>query len=100
MQRRTLIEMAPAAVVAYGMGGSSIGRAADWKDRVKEFRVGLLGGENTADRLKKYDGFQHLLQEKLGHCSEPKNPYSKASVLRWLLTCNLHLQSKPCKSPS
>jgi phosphonate transport system substrate-binding protein len=66
MQRRTLIEMAPAAVVAYGMGGSSIGRAADWKDRVKEFRVGLLGGENTADRLKKYDGFQHLLQEKLG----------------------------------
>src|SRR5271170_1992157 len=38
----------------------------DWKAQVKEFRIGLLGGENTQDRLKRYDGFQKLLQEKLG----------------------------------
>src|SRR5258708_20229907 len=38
----------------------------DWKARVKEFRIGLLGGENTQDRLKRYDSFQKLLQEKLG----------------------------------
>src|SRR5580704_2646899 len=38
----------------------------DWKGQVKEFRIGLLGGENTQDRLKRYDSFQKLLQEKLG----------------------------------
>jgi phosphonate transport system substrate-binding protein len=37
----------------------------DWKAQVKEFRIGLLGGENTQDRLKRYDAFQKLLQEKL-----------------------------------
>jgi phosphonate transport system substrate-binding protein len=40
--------------------------AQDWKAQVKEFRIGLLGGENTQDRLKRYDAFQKLLQEKLG----------------------------------
>ncbi len=41
-------------------------RAQDWKSRVKEFRIGLLGGENTSSRLARYDGFQRLLQEALG----------------------------------
>ena len=40
--------------------------AQDWKSQVKEFRIGLLGGENTSNRLARYDGFQHLLQQKLG----------------------------------
>ena len=40
--------------------------AQDWKAQTKEFRIGLLGGENTQDRLKRYDGFQRLLQETLG----------------------------------
>ena len=38
----------------------------DWKAQVKEFRIGLLGGENTQDRLKRYDAYQKLLQDKLG----------------------------------
>jgi phosphonate transport system substrate-binding protein len=40
--------------------------AQDWKGQVKELRIGLLGGENTSSRLARYDGFQRLLQEKLG----------------------------------
>ena len=40
--------------------------AEDWKAEVKELRIGLLGGENTASRLARYDNFQHLLQETLG----------------------------------
>jgi phosphonate transport system substrate-binding protein len=40
--------------------------AQDWKGQLKELRVGLLGGENTSSRLARYDGFQRLLQEKLG----------------------------------
>jgi phosphonate transport system substrate-binding protein len=39
--------------------------AQDWKSQVPVFRIGLLGGENTQDRLARYDGFQRLLQEKL-----------------------------------
>jgi phosphonate transport system substrate-binding protein len=41
-------------------------RAQDWKSQVKEFRLGLLGGENTQSRLARYDGFQKLLQQTLG----------------------------------
>ncbi len=40
--------------------------AQDWKGTVKEFRIGLLGGENSQDRLVRYDGFQKLLEVKLG----------------------------------
>ena len=40
--------------------------AQDTKASIKEFRVGLSGGENTQDRLVRYDGFRKLLEEKLG----------------------------------
>ena len=40
--------------------------AQDWRASVKELRIGLLGGENASDRLKKHDGFQKLLESKLG----------------------------------
>ena len=33
---------------------------------LKEFRIGLLGGENTQDRLARYGKFQQLLQDRLG----------------------------------
>ena len=32
---------------------------------LKEFRIGILGGENTQDRLASYDGFQKLLEAHL-----------------------------------
>ncbi|MEA2787709.1 MAG: phosphonate transport system substrate-binding protein [Acetobacteraceae bacterium] len=40
--------------------------AQDWKQDLKEFRIGLLGGENTSSRLARYDAFQHLLQQTIG----------------------------------
>ena len=40
--------------------------AQDWKQQVRELRIGLLGGENTSSRLARYDGFQSLLQKTLG----------------------------------
>ncbi len=66
MLRRTIARMALVAIAGLGIAMPNASRAEDWKSTVKEFRVGILGGENTADRLKKYDGFQRLLQEKLG----------------------------------
>jgi len=40
--------------------------AQDWKSTVREMRIGLMGGENTQDRLQRYDGFQKLLEARLG----------------------------------
>lgn len=63
MLRRRLLSLAPVLLSAPGLTAA---RAQDWKAQVKEFRLGLLGGENTQARLARYDGFQKLLQEKLG----------------------------------
>src|SRR3954447_26390585 len=52
-------------IAAAGVGALS-GPGISGAQEPKEFRIGLLGGENTQDRLKRYDGFQRLLQEKLG----------------------------------
>jgi phosphonate transport system substrate-binding protein len=64
MLRRTLTAMGLAILLIGGLGQHA--QAQDWKDTIKEFRVGILGGENTQDRLKSYDGFQKLIQAKLG----------------------------------
>jgi phosphonate transport system substrate-binding protein len=66
MIRRRFIRLAFAAATAIGIALPLQGHAQDWKSHVKEFRLGLLGGENTQDRLARYDGFQRLLQQKLG----------------------------------
>ena len=61
MRRRALTRLALAASLA-----PTLAWAQDRQTKVKELRIGLLGGENTQDRLKRYDAFQRLLQEKLG----------------------------------
>lgn len=45
---------------------SACGESGDAGGALKEFRIGVLGGENEADRLARYDGFRALMQEKLG----------------------------------
>jgi len=59
MLRRALL----AAVAACGLAAVT---AHAQSDKPKEVRVGLLGGENTQDRLARYGKFQELLQQKLG----------------------------------
>lgn len=61
---RKLATAAFAATLAVGLAAAA--QAQSYKDTVKEFRIGLLGGENTTDRLARYDEFQKLLQAKLG----------------------------------
>jgi len=61
---RKLATAAFAATLAVGLAAAA--QAQSYKDTVKEFRVGLLGGENTSDRLARYDEFKKLLQAKLG----------------------------------
>ena len=61
MRRRALTRLALAASLA-----PHCVWAQNTPPKIKELRIGLLGGENTQDRLKRYDAFQRLLQEKLG----------------------------------
>ena len=63
MIRRLFLCLMSAAIALSPLGAA---RAQDWTSQVKELRIGLLGGENTSSRLARYDGFQHLLQERLG----------------------------------
>jgi phosphonate transport system substrate-binding protein len=37
-----------------------------WADQVREIRIGLLGGENEADRLARYGRYRDLLQSHFG----------------------------------
>jgi phosphonate transport system substrate-binding protein len=60
MRRRNFARLTLASSLVPGLAWGQ-----DWKAQVKEFRIGLLGGENTQDRLKRYDSFQKLLQERL-----------------------------------
>jgi phosphonate transport system substrate-binding protein len=63
MHRRRLTASI-AILVPLGLLGKAQGQ--DWKGTIKEFRIGILGGENTQDRLKSYEGFHKLLEAKLG----------------------------------
>ena len=65
------------ATGAFAAGGAACGAAGGaraqgagarraWADQVPVIRIGLLGGENDADRLKRYGPYQALLQETFG----------------------------------
>jgi phosphonate transport system substrate-binding protein len=55
-------------VLLSAIAACTLGFAAAYaqSDMPKEFRIGLLGGENTQDRLARYDKFQALLAQHLG----------------------------------
>ena len=59
MLRRHAISLGAAAA------GLGLARVPAQAQTLKEFRVGILGGENTQDRLARYDAFQKLLSEHL-----------------------------------
>jgi phosphonate transport system substrate-binding protein len=52
---------------AIAMGAAALGLAATRAraQTLKELRIGILGGENTRDRLARYDEFRKLLEAHL-----------------------------------
>jgi phosphonate transport system substrate-binding protein len=52
---------------AMAMGAAAFGLATTGAraQMPKEFRIGILGGENTQDRLARYDEFQKLLEARM-----------------------------------
>ena len=59
MLRRQAMVMGAASLGVGLAGGGARAQA------LTEFRIGILGGENTQDRLARYDDFQKLLSEHL-----------------------------------
>jgi phosphonate transport system substrate-binding protein len=59
MLRRQAMAMSAAAV------GLSLAGTRARAETLTEFRIGILGGENTQDRLARYDEFQKLLSDHL-----------------------------------
>lgn len=63
--------------------------AQDWKTQLPAFRVGLLGGENEADRLRKHECMVEQLGEKLGVSIELYPASDYAGVMQGLLAGQL-----------
>lgn len=64
--------------------------AAEWRADFGTYNIGLLGGENEADRLRRYDCFADTMSEALGVPVElfPASDY--AGVMQGLLAGQLH----------
>jgi phosphonate transport system substrate-binding protein len=68
LNRRTLLAGAalmPAAALAQAPQMPAPGRRG-WAQQVPQLRIGLLGGENEADRLGRYEGYRALLEQTFG----------------------------------
>lgn len=63
---------------------------ADWRADFGTYNIGLLGGENEADRLRRYDCFADTMSDALGVPVElfPASDY--AGVMQGLLAGQLH----------
>ncbi len=79
--------VAAALIMAAGAGAAQA--QSDWRDEVPVFRIGLLGGENEADRLREHDCQKAYLEERLGVPVElfPASDY--AGVMQGLLAGQL-----------
>lgn len=68
---------------------AALAQDADWREDVPVFRIGLLGGENEADRLRQHACQEAYLEERLGVDVElfPASDY--AGVLQGLLAGQL-----------
>ena len=67
--------------------------AQDWKSDLPAFRIGLLGGENEADRLRKNECMVEQLGEKLGVPVELYPASDYAGVMQGLVSGQLDAAS-------
>jgi phosphonate transport system substrate-binding protein len=67
--------------------------AADWREDMPVFRVGLLGGENEADRLRNNECFRAAMEERLGVSVELFPAPDYAGVMQGLVAGQLDYAS-------
>jgi len=66
---------------------------AEWRDEMPTFRVGLLGGENEADRLRNNECFRVAMEERLGVPVEMFPAPDYAGVIQGLVAGQLDYAS-------
>ncbi|WP_233491784.1 phosphonate ABC transporter substrate-binding protein [Nioella nitratireducens] len=81
--------MGATALTSTAAFAESHGGSADWRDEVPVFRIGILGGENEADRLRDHACQQAYLEERLGVPVELYPASDYAGVLQGLLAGQL-----------
>lgn len=86
--RRILLAAAGMAALAATVS-TDVLAADDWREQVPVFRVGILGGENEADRLKNYACFKDHLETRLGVPVELYPASDYAGVMQGLISGNL-----------
>lgn len=86
MFRTFLLGAVAASSLAFGIAAPA---AADWRSDLPVFRVGLLGGENEADRLRNNQCFRVALEERLGIPVELFPAPDYAGVMQGLLAGQL-----------
>ncbi|MEM8949545.1 MAG: phosphate/phosphite/phosphonate ABC transporter substrate-binding protein [Pseudomonadota bacterium] len=72
--------------------GSTVA-SADWKEDVPVIRIGILGGENEADRLKNYACFAEIIEGDFGVPVELYPAADYAGVMQGLISDNLEVAS-------
>ncbi|MEZ5933525.1 MAG: phosphonate ABC transporter substrate-binding protein [Alphaproteobacteria bacterium] len=72
-----------------GLGSMMTAEAADWSAEVPVFRIGILGGENEADRLKNYACWKDIVEKDLGIPVELYPAADYAGVIQGLIAGNL-----------
>jgi phosphonate transport system substrate-binding protein len=79
------------AVIAMGATAltSTAAFAQDWREDVPVFRIGLLGGENEADRLREHETASGLPRRALGVPVELYPASDYAGVMQGLLAGQL-----------
>ncbi|MGY6411182.1 MAG: phosphonate ABC transporter substrate-binding protein [Alkalilacustris sp.] len=64
---------------------------ADWREQIGTFAIGILGGENESDRLRRNECLQALMAEELEMPVELFMAADFAGVLQGLLAGQLHM---------
>lgn len=79
------------AILAASVTSPVAATEADWRSEIGTFNVGLLSGENEADRLRRYGCLADVLSERLGVPVELFPAADYAGVMQGLLAGQLHL---------
>ena len=81
--------LATLLVASTALSALPLTASADWRNDLPAFRIGLLGGENEADRLRNNDCLRVALEERLGVPVEMFPAPDYAGVMQGLLAGQL-----------
>lgn len=87
MKLSNILSMTTAAAIALSATTPAF---ADWRADLGTYNIGLLGGENEADRLRRYDCLKDLVADHLGVPVELYPASDYAGVMQGLLAGQLH----------